>query len=440
MIERQTLLHALGYDAFTPMQEEMDSATEVNKGVVLLSPTGSGKTLAYLLPLVRLVSPLQNSLQAVVIVPTRELATQSEQMLKKMKTSIRSLSLYGGRPTMQEHRVIREIKPQVVFATPGRLNDHLGKENLNPLGVKLLVIDEFDKCLELGFQNEMNQAIAHFVSIESCWLTSATDADDIPLFMNRVVSHFAKLNYLGETKELAQRIREYSVASPIKDKLQTLGNLLTFIKGRPAIVFVSHRESAERVGKWLKENHFSSVVYHGGMEQEMREKSLFKFRNQSANILVSTDLAARGLDIPEVEVIIHYHLPLKSEEYTHRNGRTARWNAQGEIYIILSPDELLPPFAEKAENLILPEVPICPTPSRYETLYIGRGKSDKLSKTDVLGFLCKKGNLRSTDIGRIDVAPHAAYVAVARSEIRKALQQMAGEKIKGMKTIIEKSK
>lgn len=440
MTDQQTILSTLGFESLTPMQETMSEAAGKNNGVVLLSPTGTGKTLAYLLPMLQAIENSLDSLQAVVIVPTRELAAQSENMLKMTKSGVRSISLYGGRPAMQEHRVINELKPQVVFATPGRLNDHLDKGNIRPDSVTTLIIDEFDKCLELGFQEEMERAVSHFHGLRHCWLMSATDAEAIPAFMGKVIRGYVRLDFLGEAEELASRVAIRQVLSPEKDKLETLGRLLTHINGKPAIVFVAHRESAERVQNWLKERGFFSVMYHGGLEQDVRERALYKFRNGSANVLVSTDLAARGLDIPEVSAVVHYHLPLKAEEFTHRNGRTARWNTEGTVFLITGPTETLPPFVSEAVSLELAENNKRPVAPRFSTIYIGRGKSDKLSKSDVLGFLCKKGGLRASDIGRIDVGAHAAYVAVPRVQLKNVLRLVAGEKIKGMKTIIEESK
>lgn len=438
MLTAEDILKNLGYEALTPMQESMNATASSEKAVVLLSPTGSGKTLAYLFPLVRLIDKDSDKLQAVVIVPTRELAKQSEDVLKQMKTGIRALSLYGGRPTMDEHRVLREMKPQVVFATPGRLNDHLEKENIDSRYVVTLVIDEFDKCLELGFQSDMEKAIGRFASIGHCWLLSATDAESIPSFMGKLSFEAVKLDYLSETSERKDKVATYVVRSVDKDKLNTLGQLLTYIKGRQAIVFVSHRESVERVGKWLRSERFGCVWYHGGMEQDARERALYKFRSGGANILVSTDLAARGLDIEGVAAVIHYHLPLKEDEYVHRNGRTARWTAEGSIYLIVGPSEDVPPFVTASDTLNVSTItPLRPTAPLYSTIYIGRGKQEKLSKGDILGFFCKKGNIHSADIGRIDIVAHHSYAAVKREVVKTLLQHIAGEKIKGMKTLVE---
>lgn len=438
MLDTKILLTNLGIEQLIPMQEKMGKVVTQQGGVVLLSPTGSGKTLAYLLPLVSLVNPANDALQAAVVLPTRELAQQSEDVLKRMKTGLRSMALYGGRPAMDEHRIMRELKPQIVFATPGRLLDHLGKENLSPYAVKSLVIDEFDKCLELGFQEEMESLLKYFTKATHCWLTSATDAEAIPAFMQKMAPNFKTLNYLEGDNDTKLRIEVQQVRSPQKDKLETLGRLLTTIQGQPAIVFVGYRESAERVGKWLRQNGFFAEVYHGGMEQDWRERALYKFRNGSANVLVSTDLAARGLDIPEVKVVIHYHLPLKEEDYTHRNGRTARWDAQGAIYLLLGPEEQCPEYAGSLPTLRVDDVELLkPLPPLFTTLYIGRGKREKLSKGDVLGFLCKKGGLKNDEIGRIDISAHHAYVAVARKKVKALLRQVSGEKIKGMKTLVE---
>lgn len=430
-----------GAETLTPMQERMRSEALASGHIVLLSPTGTGKTLAYLLPLAELVRKDDDRLQAVVIVPTRELAIQSEDVLRRAGTGIRSMCLYGGRPAMEEHRTMRELHPQVVFATPGRMNDHLSKENLSAEAVTTLVVDEFDKCVELGFQEEMERVLSHFPLLPHLWLTSATDAEAIPQFMNRVGGKFSKewkrIDFLADKEEVENRMQLFAVHSPIKDKLDTLGRLLTSFKGKPAIVFVAYRESVERVGKYLREQGFYAEMYHGGMEQERRERALYKFRSGSANVLVSTDLAARGLDIPEVEAVVHYHLPLKEEDFTHRSGRTARWDAQGAVFLLVGPEEHVPEFAEEAEDMEFEQTAIVPSKPKYVTLYIGRGKKDKLSKSDVLGFLCKKGNARSADIGRIDVGPHHAYVAILRSRSKEILRHVANEKIKGMKTLIE---
>lgn len=437
----EQILSKLGF-TLTPMQEAAIDAVNSRRNVVLLSPTGSGKTLAYLLPVCSSLNAEAQHLQAVVVVPSRELAQQCDEVFRSLKTPLRSVCLHGGRPTMNEHRTLKEVKPHIVFATPGRLLDHLNKENILGGTVKVLVVDEFDKCLELGFLEEMENVVRRLSRVQQCVLTSATDAEEIPAFIGVFEkaqgSVATRLDFLENSEELHRRQKFHIVPSPRKDKLETLARLLSVQQDGLAMVFVLHRESADRVGKYLQEKGFCAEVYHGGMEQERRERALSKFRSGCSNILVATDLAARGLDIPEVRSVIHYHPSADADAFVHRNGRTARWDAGGNIFLITSEGEVLPEYApadadvvDVEENAIMPVLP------RWSAVYVGRGKKDKLSRMDIVGFFCKKGGLRSDEIGRIELGAHYACVAVSRTKLRSVLKAVAGEKIKGMKTLIE---
>lgn len=443
-MHHQEILQRMGFTQLTPMQLNMYDEVRNGKDIVLLSPTGSGKTMAFLLPLVEKLEKAKqgDNLQIIAIVPSRELAQQTDDVFKRMKTPYRSLALHGGRPTMEEHRKLDAVKPHIVFTTPGRLNDHLTKENIIGGLVTTLVIDEFDKCLELGFQAEMESIMKQLKFVKQVIFTSATslntnEQDDSYLFNKWCRAQV--LNFLPASNvEVSQNtVAWYITPSPEKDKLNTLAQLLTHIAGNPSIVFVGHRESAERIATFLKSHKFEVSCYHGGMQQVDRERALYKFRAGSTNVLVATDLAARGLDIPEVGAVIHYHLPTDEETLTHRSGRTARWTASGEIYLILGPEEHLPHFYPAAKILEVRTLTIKPIPSEWTTLYIGRGKRDKLSKMDIVGFLCKKGGCQGLDIGRIDISPNYSYAAIKRTIVKHVLQQISGEKIKGMKTLIE---
>lgn len=418
-------------------QMQLDTYREVtgtDADVVVVSPTGSGKTLAYMLPLAGMIDVSSDAVQAVVIVPNRELALQSAEVMCRFGLHIRTVCCYGGRPAMDEHRVIRQVAPHVVFGTPGRLNDHFDKGNLSPYTARFLVIDEFDKCLEMGFHNEMAKLLKRLSGVRRRFLLSATDADRIPDFVN--ARHVAKVDYSEEG--ISSRVEQYCLKSADKDKLEALGNLLCTIGRQSSMVFLNYRDSVERVASYLRGRGFGVSAFHGGLEQPEREAALYRFGNGSANVLVSTDLASRGLDIPDVDNIIHYHMPLTRESYIHRVGRTARWDATGKSFFILSPDESLPDFVEKeCSPITLPEqMPGVPQP-KMETLYIGKGKKDKISKGDIVGFLCKKGGLDSSAIGRIDVRERYCYVAVSREKVGQVLSMAGGEKIKGIKTIVE---
>ncbi|MBQ1909665.1 MAG: DEAD/DEAH box helicase [Bacteroidaceae bacterium] len=427
-----TALARLGISDLNPMQQEMLQLYGRERKIVLLSPTGSGKSVAYLLPLLGTLDADACEVQALVLVPSRELALQTSDVVKKMATPVRAVACYGGRPAMEEHRKLMAQQPQLVIGTPGRILDHMRKENLRAAGIRTLVIDEFDKCLELGFREQMADILA-LLRPDRCVLLSATDSPEIPNFVGQ---GFRRLNYNDADEQIPDRIAVHQVLSPAKDKLDTLGQLLCVLGAETSLVFVNYRESVERVGSYLQQLGLVAGVFHGGMEQRDRERALFRFSNGSANIFVSTDLASRGLDIPGIQNVIHYHLPLNEEAFIHRNGRTARWDAGGDAFIILGPEEHLPDYV-RCEPDVFHFPAIIPPPSlpRWETLYIGKGKRDKINKVDIVGFLSKVGGLGREQLGQIDVLPDWSYAAVERTACRDVLARVRGQKIKGQKTI-----
>lgn len=426
----------------TPMQEAAHAAIRRDESVLLLSPTGSGKTLAFLLPILTQIETETDALQAIIVVPSRELASQVEDVIRLQKMPVRSMALYGGRPTMEEHRRLREVSPHLIVSTPGRLLDHFNKENLSFSRVRTLVIDEYDKCWELGFKDEMAQIATALHHVSQVVIVSATafrsDDKDNGAPEVLIARRYTRLDYLHDGEAAQSRLHIYHVPSDERDKLTTLTRLLSVLpENKSILVFVSHRESADRVGQYLRREHFGAAVYHGGLEQETRERALFRFRAGAANILVCTDLASRGLDIPHVGAVIHYHLPADEATFTHRSGRTARWQSEGNTYLIVGPDESWPDFVEAGATVDVQEQPVKPLVPTHAVLYIGRGKRDKLSKADIVGFLCKKGKLHASQIGSITLRPHSAYVAIERRALPSLLRRIGGEKIKGMKTIIE---
>ena len=464
---QQEILQNLGIEVLNAMQEETIAAYRRHCQLVLLSPTGSGKTLAYLLPLVEELLRVETCPAALVLVPSRELASQTVDVVKAMKCGLRAVACYGGRPAMDEHRVLREVQPHIIVSTPGRAADHLRKQNFDGTAIRTLVIDEFDKSLELGFRDEMSEVISMLPHVSRRFLLSATDSNMISSF---VEAGFEKLVFTDEGTTSPQeegRLTVHLVRSPEKDKLHTLRALLCHLGTESSMVFVNYRESVERVAAYLKQEGFSISAFHGGMEQRDRERALYRFAGGAALTLVSTDLAARGLDIDEVRHIIHYHMPLNDEVFTHRNGRTARWDREGDAWVIVSGPTSLPlPCSEgsgyrwevegktlflntpvqDATSLVHSAYPLeveqgkgFPPRPRWTTLYIGKGKKDKVNKVDIVGFLSKIGGLQREELGRIDVGDHWAYAAVAREKVNDVLTRVRGHKIKGVKTIIEKA-
>ena len=353
-----------------------------------------------------------------------------------MGSGLRSAACYGGRTAMDEHRKLKQLRPQIVFGTPGRLNDHLDKENISPYGVKYLIIDEFDKCLEMGFHDEMARLLKKLPGVRRRVLLSATDTDQIPDFVQ--MGRAVRLDYLMDEEQVSARVTLYEVKSTVKDKLETLKSLLCDLGAQQSIVFLNYRDAVERVDDYLRRQGFATSAFHGGMEQKQREDALYKFSNGSASVFVSTDLASRGLDIPDIQNIIHYHLPQNEQELVHRVGRTARWDKEGRTFFIVGPEEHIPEFIDADMADYEPDggsrQPAAP---RMATVYIGKGKKDKISKGDIAGFLCKKGGLEPAEIGRIDVMDRYAYAAVSRPRLQQVLRLTKGEKIKGIKTVIE---
>ena len=427
-------LSRLGITDLNAMQQDMLQAARRKSHIVLLSPTGSGKTLAYLLPLLERLQADSDALQALVIVPSRELAIQTVDVARRLSPELRAAACYGGRPAMEEHQQLKGLRPHLVAATPGRMLDHLNKGNLLPDGVTTLIIDEFDKSLEFGFQEQMMGIIALLPAVRQRILLSATESQEIPRFVGG--SGYARLSYIDEGSDTTERIRQHAVHSPEKDKLETLRRLLCTLGEQKSIVFVGFRESVERIGNFLEEQGVEADIFHGGMEQRDRERALYRFMNGSSNVFVSTDLAARGLDIDGIDNVIHYHLPTTADACTHRNGRTARWDKEGHAFFILGPEEHLPEFAEMDTTVFrLPEQTPAPVQPLWITLYIGKGKKDKISRGDIAGFLMGQGGLMKEQVGRIDVLPHWAYAAVDRKAARQLLARIKGQKIKGQKTI-----
>ena len=338
---------------------------------------------------------------------------------------------------MDEHRMLRDVRPHIIFGTPGRLNDHLDKDNISRYHIRYLIIDEFDKCLEMGFQAEMQKLIKSLPGLRRRILLSATNAEQIPQFVN-MSKKGTLIDFSEEDQQTSERVTLYEVRSPQKDKLETLCQLLLGFGDESSIVFLNYRDAVERTSHYLREQGFVTSCFHGGLEQRQREDALYKFANGSANVLVATDLASRGLDIPDIQNIIHYHLPIHLQELVHRVGRTARWDKSGKTFFIVGPEEQVPPFVDgTVESMELTAVSHQPSAPRMATVYIGKGKKDKISKGDIVGFLCKKGGLEPSEIGRIDVTERYAYAAVSREKLSQVLRLSSGEKIKGVKTVVE---
>jgi ATP-independent RNA helicase DbpA len=430
------ILSNLRIGELNPLQSVALAASQQDQDLILLSDTGSGKTLGFLLPILALMDEKTAGTQALVIAPSRELAIQIEQVFKTMSTGFKVTCCYGGHLRETEENNLIEA-PALIIGTPGRLADHIRRNNMHTGKIQTLVLDEFDKSLELGFHEEMSFIIGSLPSLKKRILTSATSAVDIPPFVG--LRDPQTLDFLsGATTE---RLSIRLVQSPEKDKIETLFRLICMIGDRSTVVFCNHRESVERTSALLKEKGIVNVFYHGALEQPERDSALARFRNGSSDVLVTTDLAARGLDVPNIRFIIHYHLPSTEEVFIHRNGRTARMDASGTAILILSPDETLPAYIQETPSLIeLPVTTRLPDKPKWTTLFISAGKKDKVNKVDIVGFFSHKGRLKKDDIGLIEVKDFTSFVAIRKSKASHTLQLIKNEKLKNKKVKIEVAK
>ncbi len=427
----RTTLSNLEIPVLNEMQEQAFQTIQDEKDTILLAPTGSGKTLAFLLPILHLLKTEQPGVQCLILSPTRELAIQIERVWQKMSTGFKVNTCYGGHPMQTEINNLSQ-PPALLIGTPGRIVEHISRKSFDPGTVRMLVLDEFDKSLAMGFQEQMAEILKALTGLEKRILASATTKLVIPPFVG--VEKPVTLNYTDAEGKSTDGLSIKSVVSKSQDHMDTLIQLLSYFGTEPTIIFCNQREITELTNTRLNGQGIASAYFHGGMEQIERESTLVQFRNGSIVFLVASDLAARGLDIPDLKNVVHYELPMKNTEFIHRNGRTARMHAQGAAYLILPPDGHLPAYlTERPEPFQLPtDLPLPPAPS-WVTLYISGGKKDKLSKTDIVGFLSKKGGLKPDQLGKIEIMDHMSFVAVKKEVLRHLLKAVANEKMKGQK-------
>jgi len=427
-------LRSMGIESLNAMQLATLEATEKDNDIILLSPTGSGKTLAYLLPVLMSLNPEIQKVQALILAPSRELAQQIEQVWRSMSTGYKVNACFGGRPSNGEKREL-VIPPAVLIGTPGRLQDHIERGNVEVDNIRILVLDEFDKSLEMGFTEQMESIISHIPCIEKRMLTSATDTIDIPDFTG--IINPVKLDF-SEKDNALKGLKTFVVKGDNNDKFDLLYRLLCHLGNDSTLVFCNQRDAVEKVSAYLTQRKLANEFFHGKLEQPDRERALSKFRNGSCSAFISTDLASRGLDIPEIKNVVHFDIPVRLDEYVHRNGRTARMEAEGSAFSLLAANEELPGYIiQKPVPYSLPMLTSAPPKSDWATIYIGKGKKDKLSKMDVVGFMFKKGQLAPEDLGMVEVKDYYSYVAVKVNKVKEVLQLTGNEKIKNMKTKIE---
>ena len=430
-----TILSNFKIETLNEMQLAALVAIPKPNDVVLISPTGTGKTLAFLLPMLPLIKMDSQRVQVLIVVPTRELAQQIENVFKQMSTGIKINCCYGGHAVKIEKNNLQH-PPAILIGTPGRIAYHIGNKNFETSAIHTLILDEFDKSLEAGFDEEMSYIIGELKGLYKRVLTSATALNEIPAFVG--IKNKVEVNFSVAKSKPNPSLQIKVVRATGMEKLDALMLLISKLGHQSKIVFCNHRDAVDRISEQLLELGVEHGFYHGGLDQMEREKTLIKLRNGSTRLLITTDLAARGLDIPEIEAIIHYQLPTTEDIMIHRNGRTARMNAEGTAYFMLEEKDHQPKFLHVIPgNMPLPlkfKLPLAP---EWKTLYIAAGKKDKINKMDVVGMLLQKGKLAKEDLGKIEVLDHATYAAVKRNKINATVAIIRNEKIKNRKIKME---
>lgn len=422
MKTQREILDKLKIEALNPMQEAAAVAIHDCSELVLLSPTGSGKTLGFLLPIIEFLDPDIQEVQALILVPSRELAIQIEQVFRDMGTGFKANAVYGGRSGSKEKTEINH-PPALLIGTPGRVADHLRRGRFSTQFIQSLVLDEFDKSLEIGFEQDMREIIEALPPLRKKILTSATHAAQIPDFVG-----FRNPLTLDFSSEVNAQLEIKSLESAPGKKLNLLIDSLLLLNPQAGIVFCNFKDSIAEVSDALWENSIEHACFHGDMEQKDRERVLIKFRNGSLRLIVATDLAARGLDIPEIQYIMHFQLPNRLEEFTHRNGRTARMKKDGVAYVLLEKGEKTPEYLPSLGAATLQNEEAAK--GQWKTLLISGGRKDKISKGDIAGLFFKQGQLQKEQLGIIELKHDCAFVSVEAEKVAALIDKLNNSRLK----------
>ena len=425
--DQDDILKKINIHVLNPMQREAIDVINTTTNTVLLSPTGTGKTLAFLLPVIKALDPDCKQVQALILVPSRELAIQIEQVARTMGSGYKINAVYGGRPMSKDKIEIKHV-PAILIGTPGRIADHFSSDRFSKTDIKILILDEFDKSLEVGFEQEMKEIINQLSHINKRVLTSATQTIEIPGFVR--LNNPTTVNYLEEKAVLKLETRTVQLSS--KNKLQTLVDLIEHLGNQPGIVFCNLRDSIDSVSRFLDKKNIKHSCFSGGMEQKDRERALIKFRNRTSQILIATDLASRGIDVPELKFIIHYEMSRTLEEYTHRNGRVGRVKSKGTAYVLKEENRDLPEFVKNSRAVNISKKSVRKA-QFWETLFISGGRKDKISKGDIAGLFFKQGNITKDQLGIIELKQDCAFVAVPKSIADQLVNKLNNTRLKKKK-------
>jgi ATP-dependent RNA helicase DbpA len=444
-----TRLSEIGFSTPTEIQKiaipELCSGTDA----IIRAETGSGKTAAYGLPLLSKINPEKHGIGSLILVPTRELAIQVQKELKNFALHIPNLKIsafYGGHPFDTERKSLKH-PPGILIATPGRLADHLRRDTVDLSGADYFVIDEADKLLEMGFEEEVKFILKYLPVSKQVILLSATFPEALE---NLSRTLFKQKPVRLETDKLAlpAQIEHFIIDVPFSEKLEYLEKVFPYIFKKEkesslhSIIFCNTREKSKQIAQNLTEKKFSVGLLHGEMEQPDRDKAMARFRNLSTPILVATDLASRGIDISTIELVINFEIPDHESAFLHRIGRTGRAGREGIVITLASGRELsrLKEWKDvpRYRLINIPDLKKIfsgkmeePARTAMTTLHIHAGRKQKISKGDIVGALIAEAGLEAKEIGLIEIFDHFSYVAVPGDKSGKIMRQLQNAKIKG---------
>ena len=427
-------LKSLGYEIATPIQEQTIPLLRENKDLIAQAKTGSGKTLAFLVPLILKLDSQEHFPQALIIAPTRELCEQiagEANKLARYKKDVKVTTLYGG-TSLRTQVASLEKGADILIGTPGRLLDHFSRETIHLGQIKTLILDEADRMLDMGFADDILKLVFNLPKQRQSILFSATYPENIDKLTKVILKNPIEVKIASKEKEVAIEEHVYEV----EDKDKALLNTLKHFQPNLALIFCNTKVKTSEVSDMLHDKGFDVATLNGDLEQYARQEMLLQFANGSLPVLVATDLAARGLDIDAIDLVINYDVPMKTEDYTHRIGRTGRANKSG-LAVTLCDEYGLRKLSEIKPQLEVEKISVLnPNKNFYmqgevATLCIDGGKKKKVRAGDILGTLCKDIGIKNKDIGKINVYQKNSYVAIKRSVIKKAFNGLKNGKIKG---------
>ncbi|AGG90769.1 ATP-dependent RNA helicase DbpA [Rhodanobacter denitrificans] len=434
-------VETLGYTEMTPVQAQSLPPMLAGRDVIAQAQTGSGKTAAFGLSLLQSIDVDTIRLQALVLCPTRELADQVSKALRKLAANIpnvKLLTLCGGMPLGPQLASLSH-DPHIVVGTPGRVQEHLKRGSLHGGGIKVLVLDEADRMLDMGFSEAIDDIVGRIAKHHQTLLFSATYPEEIRAVSQRVQTDPVVVT-VDTPAEQKPAIEQQFIEVEPAQKLDALAQLLAGERGQHALVFCNMRRDVDAVAQELDRRGYSALALHGDMEQRDRDEVLVRFANKSCNVLVATDVAARGLDIAALPLVLCYDVAHDPDTHTHRIGRTGRAGETGLAITLCTPRER-PKAAniEEAGGVPLSWRTLKVAPPRgktlqlapMKTLVIDAGRQDKLRPGDILGALTGDAGLDAKDIGKIDVFATRAYVAIGRALAAKSLERLRAGRIKG---------